>query len=111
MSVCLETIYLANILLHIDNVATIKVFPHVSNNCTVTLLALKVNPGGILRLAAHNPHALPHINTMVVDELSCLQKTRILPETVTGVVLKLFDSDSGPKDLLKFADRIVEIRK
>ena len=50
-------------------------------------------------------------NTVVVRRLSCLQKTHTLPETVTGLVLKLFDNDSRPKDLLKFADRVVEILK
>ena len=48
---------------------------------------------------------------MVIDELSCLQKTHNLPEAVTGIVLKWLNFDVCPQDLLNVADRVVEIRK
>ena len=44
MSVRLEPIYLANVLLFDKDVATIKAFPLVSKNCQVASLALKLNP-------------------------------------------------------------------
>ena len=75
MSVPLEPSYLANILLHTDNVATNKAFTFVSKNCKVALLALKVNPAAFSDSPRDIVKFFPNINTMVVDELSCLQKT------------------------------------
>ena len=111
MSVRLEPVFLANVLLLIDNAATIKVFPHVSKNCREATLTLKVNPAVFSTSPRQILKCVPNTNTMVVDEHSCLQKTHSLPETVTGVVLKSFGRDSGRNNLLKFADRVVEIRK
>ena len=46
-------------------------------------------PRAVFGVTTRHPPALPNINTMVVDELACLQKTHILPETVTGVVRRV----------------------
>ena len=67
MSVRLAPIYLANVLLHVQTVGSVKAFPFISRNCREASLTLKVNPAEF----CHSPDDIlkyfPNINTMVID--------------------------------------------
>ena len=52
----------------------------------------------------------PNINTMVVNDLACLETAETLPATVTSVVTGSVDFKHRTDEQLRFADRVVEIR-
>ena len=110
VSVRLEPVYLANVLLHIDNVETIKAFPFVSKNCHEATLILKTNPAAFCKSPSAILRLFPNINTMVVRRLSCFKRSDTLPDTVTSIGVQKLDADALPEACLRFADRVVEIR-
>ena len=110
MFVCLEPVYLANILLHVDNVKSIKAFPFASKNCHEAMLSLKVNPASFCWEPPAIIKFFPNINTMVVKNLMCFGKTSLLPNTVTAIVVKSVSFYDLTEEGLKYADRVVEIR-
>ena len=88
MSVRLEPIYLANVLLHLKGVDAIKAFPFISKDCREATFSLKVNPAALSESPREILKLFPNINTMVVPTLSAFKETDILPETVTVIVFK-----------------------
>ena len=81
MSVRLEPNYLANVLLHTDNVATIKAFPFVSRSCR-TSLALKVNPAAFSTSPRDPPLSFAGRVVLVLttlDEVLSVRANRLPP--------------------------------
>ena len=110
MTVRLERVYLANILLFIPDVVTIMKFPFVSKNCQTVMLTLKTNPAAF----SDSPRAIlkyfPNINTMVISYLHFLTKKNALPDTVTALVIKTIHFKWLTEVCLTYADRVVEIQ-
>ena len=102
----LEPIYLANVLLFVDDAETVAAFPLVSKSCREATLTLKVNPAAF----SGSPRAIlwrfPN-NTMVVNDLACLETSEPLPSTVTSVVVGSVDFKLLTDEQLRFADRVV----
>ena len=88
MSIRLEPLYLANVLLFIKDNDTTKAFPLVSKRCHVAALTLKRNPEGFTNSPDQILRFFPNINTMVVATLSCFEGVQTLPDTVTSIVVK-----------------------
>ena len=108
MSARLEPVYLANVLLFVKDLDTIKAFPIVSKKCQVAMLTLKTNPGAFCLDPRTILKYFPNINTMVVNSLSLLSETD-LPDTVASLVVKrvwFTPDESEPR----YADRVVEVR-
>ena len=105
----LEAVYLANVLLFIKDMNALRAFPLVSKSCQVAMLTLKTNPA----VLSHSPRDIlrffPDINTMVVNDLSSVERLPALPDTVTAVIVQRMDFDVLPRTL-RYADRVVEIR-
>ena len=110
MAVRLEPVYLANILLHVGSIDTVKAFPFVSKNCRTALRTLRTNPQVTCDDPSSTLALFPHINTLIVKGLSCLEKVDSLPDTVTGIVVVCLNFTNLTDAQLKFADRVVEIR-
>ena len=110
MAARLEPVYLANVLLYIDDPDTITDFPFVSKRCREATFVLRVNPAEL----GYDPQVVlrlfPNINTLVVSELSNLDEIEVLPDTVTGIVVQSVCPDDIPDEVVPFVDRIVEIR-
>ena len=68
MTVRLEPIYLANVLLNVTGYGTVNAFPFVSKNCLEATLTLKVNPAGFCTEPRTILTFFPNINTMVPGE-------------------------------------------
>ena len=111
MAVRLEPVYLANVLLHIENCLSLRAFPFVSKNCREATLTLKTNPAWF----AHSPRTIlrlfPNINTMVVATFSSLEACTSLPDTVASVVVLWMSYNDLTRKSLRFADRVVDIRE
>ena len=110
MAVRLEPVFLANVLLYIDNDKTIEAFPSVSKGCREAALTLKVNPAAFCEFSWEILWRFPNINTMVVDNLSCFDFDE-LPDTVTAVIVENVDFADLTEERLRYADRVVEIRR
>ena len=106
MSLHLEPIYLANVLLNLKGADSIKAFPFVSKNCREATITLKVNPAGFYQKPSAILRFFPNINTMVVHWLTSFKET----DTVTALVVGRLDFEYLTKEHLKLADRVVEIR-
>ena len=110
MPVRLEPAYLANVLLFVDDVETVKAFPFVSKSCLEATLTLKVNPGAFCFEPRSILKFFPNINTMVVESLMYFKKTDALPDTVTALVVQQLFSDDLTDSSIRVADRVVEIQ-
>ena len=107
MSVRLVPIYLANVLLFVDDSETVAAFPLVSKNAHKATLTLKTNPVSF----SGSPRAIlrhfPNIKPMVVNDLAGLETTETLPATVTSVVVASVGFKLLTDEQLRFADRVV----
>ena len=108
MSVRLVPIYLANVLLFVDDSETVAAFPLVSKNAHKATLTLKVNPAAF----STSPRAIlrhfPNIKPMVVNDLAGLETTETLPATVTSVVVASVGFKLLTDEQLRFADRVAD---
>ena len=107
----LEPIFLANILLHVQDVHTIKSFPFISKNCQVATLTLKTNPAAFSDLpSSHILTYFPNINTLVLRFLSLMKEEDSLPDTVTSIIVECMNFNDLTPAQLRYADRVVEIQ-
>lgn len=110
MSVTLEPVFLANVLLNLNDVVPIAVFPFISKKCLMATLTLKTNPSWVFSTPRDILMFFPNINTMVVRDLLCFEDTDTLPDTVTALVVEHLDFRCLTAERLGVADRVVEIR-
>ena len=110
MSVRLEPIFLANVLLFIKNYRIVELFPFISKNCQKAMLTLKTNPLMMFESPQNIVNFFPNINTMVVFSLHYFRENDTLPDTVTAIVVSHVVYDDLTPSELRYADRVVEIR-
>ena len=109
MSVRLEPIYLANVLLYIRSVEDLGPFFFVSKNCHEAMPMLKTNPLVTCRWPWQVPQIFPNVNTMIVDTLYHLDSIPFPSQTLTSIILGSFNLKSLPEQPLNYMDRVVEI--
>ena len=110
MPVRLEPVFLANVLLCVEDNSVTTMFPFVSRRCHLAMHILKVNPW----MFDESPHTIlkfiPNINTIVVESLSLIGQADTLPNTVTSIVVKFLTFYDLTETELNCADRVVEIQ-
>ena len=74
LSLHLEPVYLANVLLFIKDRESITAFPFISRNCREATLNLKVNHAAFFKSSRDTLWFFPNTNTMVVQEAFVFQK-------------------------------------
>ena len=110
MAVRLEPVFLANVLLHVWDEDTVEAFPFVSKSCGTALRTLRINPPATDTDPALSLRFFPNINTIVVRDSCDLEDVDSLPDTVTAVVVLSPSPVRLTRGLLRYADRVVEIR-
>ena len=75
------------------------------------MLTVKVNPVSFSSSPSVILKYFPNINTMVVECISCFNERNTLPDSVTSLILKLLDLTKLTDSNLRYADRVVEIRR
>ena len=110
MCIRLEPFYLANVILHIKRVKTIKRFPFVSKGCLEATLILKTNPPSLSDSSREILTLFPTINTIFVESMANIDGSDGLPDTVTSIILQAFFPEDLTKEQRKLLDRIVDIQ-
>ena len=110
MTTRLKPIYIANVLLFINDSCPVRNLPLVSKNCHNAMQMLKVNPVQSQWRPNDIITFFPNINTMAVRDLSCFEGADALPDSVTSIVVECVDFRTVTDGSLHFADRVVEIR-
>ena len=110
MSTRLEPVYLANVLLHLPDMETLKAFPFISKNCHAAMDTVRRNPVGSAGSRVATILSLfPNINTLVVNNAFQLNKVDSLPDTIASIVVGSWRFASFDLAPSPFASRVVAI--